>query len=198
MAVDPVAAGARFWREVFGKDGPVEVEIGPGSGSFLLAAARAHPDVHYLGIESSRSRAQRLQETLERAALTNARILHAPAQCVVRWCIPECSVTAFHIYFPDPWWKRRHHRRRLLTSEFAAAVERALLPGGRIFLATDVPLVAALAREVFGALSSLVPDREAVVVRPQRTRFEEKARRRGAPVEDLVFRKAPWLAASAA
>ena len=33
-----------FWRSVFGTDYPVEVEIGPGTGTFILAAAEREPE----------------------------------------------------------------------------------------------------------------------------------------------------------
>ena len=39
------------WSEVFGRDGPVEIEIGIGKGRFLLAAAEARPEVLHLGVE---------------------------------------------------------------------------------------------------------------------------------------------------
>ena len=40
------------WREIFGNDAPVEVEIGSGKGAFLIAAAEARPDTNFFGIEN--------------------------------------------------------------------------------------------------------------------------------------------------
>jgi tRNA (guanine-N7-)-methyltransferase len=51
--------------------------------------------------------------------------------------VPDASVQAYHIYFPDPWPKRRHHRRRLLTRDFVADLHRTLRTAGRVNIATD-------------------------------------------------------------
>ena len=39
-----------FWSALFGRDAPVEVEIGSGDGTFLLTAAARTSSVHFLGI----------------------------------------------------------------------------------------------------------------------------------------------------
>lgn len=181
--------GETFWARVFGRPGAVEIEIGPGCGSFLLHASRANPGTNYLGIEASRSRAAQLEAQLCRLRLPNVIVIHAPAECVIRNLVPPASVAAFHLYFPDPWWKRRHHRRRLFSEPFVHAMTQALIAGGRIFVATDVPLV----REAIRHVCSSCPDlRENALLRPVRavaTRFERKARARGATIYDLVFEK---------
>ena len=64
--------------------------------------------------------------------------LAADISCVLNALIRPESVTIFHLYFPDPWWKRRHHRRRLFRGDFCIALTRALVPGGKILIATDV------------------------------------------------------------
>ncbi len=183
--------GREFWRQVFGREGHVEVEIGPGTGSFLLSVAQAHPEVNFLGIEASRRRATRLEQQVVSRGLGNVVVLYAPAQCVLAQLIPALSVAAFHIYFPDPWWKRRHQRRRLLTPELVASVERVLVPEGKVFFATDVDLVWQLALSVFATCASLRPDPSLQPVRPVPTHFETKAMRRGAMVRDLVLVKRP-------
>ena len=39
------------WRELFGNDHPVELEIGMGKGTFLTEQAKARPEVNFFGIE---------------------------------------------------------------------------------------------------------------------------------------------------
>jgi tRNA (guanine-N7-)-methyltransferase len=136
---DPVAArsGTRFWAEVFGREAPVEVEIGSGDGTFLLAAAARRPDVDFFGLERSPSKARRLAARVARQSLPNIRSLCADATCVIE-LIPSASVTAYHIYFPDPWPKNRHARRRLVTPVLIAALARTLVQGGQLLVATDV------------------------------------------------------------
>jgi tRNA (guanine-N7-)-methyltransferase len=126
------------WRAVFGNDRPVEVEIGCGDGHFLRATAARTPERNFIGLERATVLAHSACTALDEAALPNARVLCCDARCVVRWLIPDRSVAAYHLYFPDPWWKRRHHRRRLSTPAFASDLARTLASTGRVFVATDV------------------------------------------------------------
>jgi len=178
---------AGFWREIFGNDRPVEIEIGPGTGTFILAAARQFPHINFFGIESSRNRAQRLDQAVQRHNLRNVHILNADAACVVRTIIPTASVSAYHIYFPDPWWKRRHHRRRLFTPAFAAALARTLVPAGRLFSATDVDEVYTLLRRTIDANGSFAPENGCRSIRSGHTVFERKGVARGAQIHEAAF-----------
>ncbi|MCX8073396.1 MAG: tRNA (guanine(46)-N(7))-methyltransferase TrmB [Candidatus Binatia bacterium] len=190
--------GIEFWEEIFGRRAAVEIEIGPGTGSFLCHVAEQHPEVNFLAIESSRSRAERLTRLLEERGLRNARVVHAAAQCVIQHCVPPGSVQAYHIYFPDPWWKRRHHKRRLFTPDFARALARSLSPGGQVYLATDVLFVWTLARNCLEQHGGLVLTYLRPPARPVRTAFEQKGLRRGAQIWEGVFALLPQLSEQAA
>ncbi|MGD9646022.1 MAG: tRNA (guanosine(46)-N7)-methyltransferase TrmB, partial [Pirellulales bacterium] len=123
---------------LFGRTAPVEIEVGSGKGLFLSGAAAARPDVDFLGIEIARKFAQAVAARLARAAVTNARVLNADAQRLFAEVLPDASLAAVHVYFPDPWWKKRHHKRRLMNERFVRDVERTLLPGGLLHFWTDV------------------------------------------------------------
>lgn len=189
---------AEFWCEIFGNDQPVEVEVGPGTGTFIMAAARQFPRTNFFGIENSRSRAHRLEQAVQAQAIRNVRILNADAACIVGNIVPTAAVAAYHIYFPDPWWKRRHRRRRLWTPAFAAAVARTLVPGGRLFTATDVDDVFELVERTFAADGSFVRDRSGRSTRSGPTAFERKGVARGATIHEAVFVRHPGAATSIA
>jgi tRNA (guanine-N7-)-methyltransferase len=178
-----------LWRVVFDNDHAVEIEIGPGLGTFLLAAAAHAPHLNFFGIEHSRSRAARLAAALEARGLHNARVVAADAACVVTTLLPPEAVAAYHIYFPDPWWKRRHHRRRLFTPAFAAALQRTLAPGGRIHIATDVADVVGLALAALAACPQLTRDHALPPPRRGITTFERKGLARGATIHEATFIK---------
>ena len=178
-----------FWRCVFGNDRPVEVEIGSGTGAFLLAAAARHAHTNFFGIEPSYTRATQLVSAIDAQGLSNARVLAADAGCVVATLLPPSCVATYHIYFPDPWWKRRHHRRRLFTPAFAGALERTLAPSGRIHVATDVDDVFALALKTLAACAALTRHGERPPPRPGTTVFERKGLARGATIKEATFVK---------
>ncbi len=126
------------WEAVFGNARPVEVEIGPGRGDTLFAAAAASPAHNFFAVERTPGAVNALLREATRRELANVRAVAADARCIIALCIPDASVAAYHVYFPDPWPKRRHHRRRLVTPDFAADLRRTLVPGGVVHLATDV------------------------------------------------------------
>jgi tRNA (guanine-N7-)-methyltransferase len=125
------------FTQVFGRRGPVHVEIGSGKGTFLVHQARAQPEVDFLGIEWARKYCRHAVDRIGRWGLTNVRILRADAATFLRDFVHEGSVDCFHIYFPDPWPKKRHHKRRLLQSDNLEVLIRCLKPGGEIRIATD-------------------------------------------------------------
>lgn len=122
---------------VFGRCGPVHIEIGSGKGTFLLNQARAQPDTNFLGIEWARKYYRSAVDRIGRWALTNVRIIRTDAADLIANFIPNCSVDYFHIYFPDPWPKKRHHKRRLICPANLEQLIRCLKTAGELRIATD-------------------------------------------------------------
>ena len=115
----------------------LEVDLGCGKGRFLLARAAAHPETSFLGLDRQTRRLAKVERKVQRAQLTNIRLLYAEAAYAVTHLLLPGTVTAYYIFFPDPWPKRRHHRRRLFDAAFLDALDATLMPGGCIHLATD-------------------------------------------------------------
>jgi tRNA (guanine-N7-)-methyltransferase len=129
--------GPLDFEEVYRRRSPIEVDLGCGDGSFLAALAAENPGTGFLGIERLLGRVRSTCRKIEGRGLTNARILRFEISYAVERLLPENSVTAFHLMFPDPWPKRRHAPRRLVTENFLASLHRALLPNGTVRIATD-------------------------------------------------------------
>jgi tRNA (guanine-N7-)-methyltransferase len=125
-------------ERLFSRPAALEVEIGSGKGDFILERARQMPERNFLAIELGGSVYQWLAVRCMRSGLTNLRVIRADARTVLNLMLPSGSVSAFHIYFPDPWPKSRHSKHRLFTATLAAGLARCLEPEGRLYLATDV------------------------------------------------------------
>jgi len=162
------------WAAVFGNDGPVEVEIGPGRGELLLAFATAAPATNFFAIERAAHVAAAIMEKAAARWLANVRVVAGDARCIVGHLVAETSVAAYHLYFPDPWPKTRHRARRLTDPSFAAELARTLAPGGVLHLASDLAhLVDAFAAIL--AAAGLVPEAGAAPPRARpTTAFERK------------------------
>ncbi|BAV32511.1 tRNA (guanine-N7)-methyltransferase [Sulfuricaulis limicola] len=180
------------WRSVFGRRAQVVLEIGFGNGEALAAAAAAHPEINYLGIEVHRPGAGSLLRRIETGAMENVRLMLGDAKEILEQRVADGSLTGVHLFFPDPWPKKRHHKRRLVQPDFAALVTRKLAPGGYFHLATDWPAYAEHMEVVLSATPGLADvsrtaQGQALIAERLSTRFEQRGRKLGHEVRDLVY-----------
>jgi tRNA (guanine-N7-)-methyltransferase len=117
---------------LFGRVASLEIEVGSGKGLFLAGAARANPQRDYLGIEVAQKYARYAAAKLARQKATNAVMIRGDGLALFRQWFPPASLSAVHVYFPDPWWKKRHKKRRVLNEDFLRDVQRTLVAGGRL------------------------------------------------------------------
>ena len=168
------------------------LEIGFGMGETTAAMAKAYPDWNILGVEVYKPGVGALLGKIEQLGLSNIRIIEYDVVDVLKTMVPDQSLRAVHIYFPDPWPKKRHHKRRLIQPEFIAALAPKLSAGGIVHLATDWPEYADQMLAVCAANPSLINTSEGFSPRPQwrpETKFERRGLRLGHPVADLIFQK---------
>jgi tRNA (guanine-N7-)-methyltransferase len=125
------------WSDVFTSDQAVEVDLGSGSGKFLVEAAQKFPDRNFLGVERLLGRMRKTRRHAFRLGITNLRVLRMEIQYTVRYLLPKESISCFHLSFPDPWPKRRHHVRRFIDRDFFSALWSALVAGGEVRIKTD-------------------------------------------------------------
>lgn len=185
--------GPVHWPDLFANDRQVEVEVGCGKGLFLVSAATERPDSNFFGIEMSHKYAQFAADRVARRRLENVRVARADARRVLAEWIAHGSVSAVHVYFPDPWWKRRHKKRRVFTESFVAHVARVLRAGGELHVASDVGEYFALIRGLVQGHRSFVPCDTPGEHVPAHdldylTNFERKYRKEGKPIFRAVFR----------
>ncbi|MBI4615400.1 MAG: tRNA (guanosine(46)-N7)-methyltransferase TrmB [Planctomycetes bacterium] len=139
------------WSAVFGRKGPLAVEIGPGKGIFLARIAAAHPELDFLAIELRRQRCILCCRKILAARLGNARLIEGPAESLVRPLFAPGSVRIWYVNFPDPWPKRKQKKHRIVQPPFVRDLAQTTEPGGIAYLATDDADYAGQILEVFEA-----------------------------------------------
>jgi tRNA (guanine-N7-)-methyltransferase len=178
---------------LFGDDRPVVLEIGFGNGESLAEMADARPEHNFLGLEVHRPGVGHLLLEIERRGLRNLRVMRADALELLRDGLPEASLEAVQLFFPDPWPKKRHHKRRIVRPELVRLLARALAPGGILHTATDWEPYAEQMLALLDGADELFENRAGpgrYAPRPPErpvTKFERRGERLGHRARDLVY-----------
>ncbi len=185
------------FAHIFGRGGPIHIEIGSGKGTFLLSQGRAQPDINFLGIEYANKYYRYAVDRIGRWAIENVRIIRTEAADFLTKHIADSSVNWFHIYFPDPWPKKRHHKRRFICKANMEQMLRALAENGVINMATDhsnyFDWIKAVVADVSDKAERIdfTPTAGADGPEAAGTNFERKYINQGRPIYTIAVRKKP-------
>lgn len=124
------------WKEVFGNDRPVHIEIGMGKGRFMMDLAATNPEINYIGIEKYSTVLLRAIQKMEETELPNLKFIRMDAEDICEVFDKE-EVSKIYLNFSDPWPKDRHAKRRLPSRQFLARYNEILKADGRIEFKTD-------------------------------------------------------------
>ena len=124
------------WKDVFGNENPIFIEVGMGKGKFLMELAQKHPEINYVGIERYSSVLLRGLQKREELDLSNIWFLCIDARQLAE-VFEEGEVERIYLNFSDPWPKDRHAKRRLTSPEFMAVYDKILAADGQVEFKTD-------------------------------------------------------------
>lgn len=119
-------------------EGDIEVDVGFGRGASLITRAKVAPEARLLGIEIKAKWATKVEEWRVSLGLERVRVLCGDARLLLANAGPAGCVKRCFVHFPDPWWKQRHLKRRVVGEAFLDAVARLMVPGGELYIQTDV------------------------------------------------------------
>ena len=123
------------WREYFGNDHEIRLEIGAGKGQFIIALSLKNPDINYIAVEKFSTVALRLISSIP-GGLANLAVVCLDAE-LLEECLDEGDISRLYLNFSDPWPKKRHTKRRLTSSHFLDIYQRILQDGSLMELKTD-------------------------------------------------------------
>lgn len=174
--------------ELFPQGQPLEVELGCGDASFLVESARQNPSKNFIGVERLLGRMQKLDRKGRHAGLKNLRGVRIESAYFLQHLLPAHSVTALHVYFPDPWPKKKHRRHRLIGEAFPALAHAALAPGGAVYLRTDDADYFQQMTEVFGSAKEFTKVETPASLAGITTDFERDFNSQGIPTLRAAYR----------
>ena len=131
------------WREFFGNDRPIHVELGMGKGIFISEMSARYPEINFIGVDrydelvrraSEKARniwKERHDDSPRNLALVRHNIEHLEEM------FDPAEIERIFLNFSDPWPKAKHARRRLTHPRFLDMYRKALNVKGEIHLKTD-------------------------------------------------------------
>lgn len=167
----------------------VVVEIGFGMGEATVEIAQKFPESGFLAIDVHQPGIGKLLASIEESKLPNVRVMDEDAHLILQSMIPNDSLDAVHLFFPDPWPKTRHHKRRIVNEGFSKLIGDKLKVDGTLHVATDwVPYAAWIKERLDQSPLFIGGEVERPDWRPL-TRFEGQGIRKDHQVTDLIYRK---------
>ncbi len=127
---------AGTWKDIFGNNNPIHIEIGMGKGMFITTLAMQNPNINYVGIEKYSSVLIRAVEKQNELALPNLKFIRMDAEGICD-IFGKDEVDKIYLNFSDPWPKDRHAKRRLTSKEFFARYDKLLKSDGEVHFKTD-------------------------------------------------------------
>ena len=124
------------WREVFGNDNPIHIEIGCGKGAFVTGMAKLYPDVNFIAIEKVEDIIVMAMERAMREELSNVRFMDMDAERIEGF-FEKGEICRIYLNFSDPWKKSRQAKRRLTHKNFLDRYKNVLNEGDYIWFKTD-------------------------------------------------------------
>ena len=124
------------WKECFGNDHPIHIEIGMGKGQFLHTMAKLNPEINYVGIEMYSSVLLRAIQKMEQDVVPNLKFICIDAKEVAE-VFGKGEVDQIYLNFSDPWPKDRHAKRRLPSRQFLQKYDVILKKDGVLEFKTD-------------------------------------------------------------
>ncbi|HMB62042.1 MAG TPA: tRNA (guanosine(46)-N7)-methyltransferase TrmB [Eudoraea sp.] len=124
------------WRNHFGNDHPIVLELGCGKGEYAVGLARKYPEKNFIGIDIKGARMWKgakaaLEEKLENVAFLRIQI------ALIDLVFSQNEVSEIWITFPDPQIKYKRTKHRLTNPVFLEKYRAILEEKGEIHLKTD-------------------------------------------------------------
>lgn len=123
------------WKNVFGNDKPIHIEIGMGKGDFIIGMAKNNPNINFIGIEMYDSVIVKAVQKLENEELDNLKLIRMDARLIED--VFDKEIDLIYLNFSDPWPKSRAAKKRLIHERFLNRYENIFKGKKTIFMKTD-------------------------------------------------------------
>jgi len=124
------------WKEVFGNDNPIYLEIGCGKGQFIIKKAADNIDKNFIAVEGQANVIVRAMQKAQAAEYENLRLFIDYVHDLKDY-FEKGEIAGIYLNFSDPWPKARHFKRRLTYRGRLANYFEVIKDGGFVEFKTD-------------------------------------------------------------
>lgn len=124
------------WKEVFGNNYPIHLELGCGRGRFINQLAGANTTINYLALDVYDELLVHVLRSANENHLNNIRVIPINIENIGD-LFAQDEIEKLYINFCTPWPKKKHHKRRLTHPNFLRLYQTFLKPESEIWFKTD-------------------------------------------------------------
>ncbi|MFI5153233.1 MAG: tRNA (guanosine(46)-N7)-methyltransferase TrmB [Chitinophagales bacterium] len=128
------------WKDFFKNSHPITLELACGKGEYTLGLAELYPSRNFIGVDIKGNRIyvgakKSLEETRKNAGFLRSEIDYISSY------FSKGEVEEIWLTFPDPQLRNSRAKKRLTHPRFLRLYQQFLVPGGKIHLKTDSPIL---------------------------------------------------------
>ena len=131
------------WREFFGNDNPIELEIGCGKCTFIAEKAKRDPDKNFIAVDIKNDMLGVGRRNIERIFSEEGRtpdniaLVRFNVEQLDRIIAPGDGIAVMYINFCNPWPRLKHQKRRLTYPKKLSMYREFLTKDAVIYFKTD-------------------------------------------------------------
>ena len=131
------------WKELFGNDQPIYLELGCGKGIFAAIHGAENKNINYIAIDIKDEVLVLAKRNIERVygeksvAIDNIKLVAHEIGLIENILGEQDRIERIYINFCNPWPKERHKKRRLTHPKQLVKYKFFLSPGAEIWFKTD-------------------------------------------------------------
>lgn len=133
------------WKDIFGNNNPICLELGMGRGSFIIGMAKSHPNVNYIGLELDKNQTATAVKNVGDEKLKNLKMICADANEITEFFGKE--IDTVYLTFSEPWPKKQDEKKRFTSFNYLKLYDRIFKKHKHIILKTDNKILFASSME---------------------------------------------------
>ena len=133
------------WKDLFGNNNPICLELGMGRGSFIIGMAKSHPNTNYIGLELDKNQTATAVKNVGDEKLKNLKMICADANEITEFFGKE--IDTVYLTFSEPWPKKQDEKKRFTSFNYLKLYDRIFKKHKHIILKTDNKILFASSME---------------------------------------------------